>query len=101
MTEITTVQKLTCAERDTVLLNPLTGRPADQWRVYSSLTDLHGEYGDPSMDTTWQDGEDESIGVKDLRHPDWPSDDYRHTDGEDLRPCAHWLLKFEEDEDEA
>ena len=99
MTKITTVQKLTCAERDTILLDPKNGRPAAQWRVYSGLTDISGTYGEPRIETRWQDSEDESIGVKDVRHPDWPTDDYRRNTGEDRKPCEHWLLKFENDEE--
>ena len=43
------MRKLSCGERDEILLDPETKRVADGWVVASSLTDAHGEFGDPRI----------------------------------------------------
>lgn len=86
------MRKLSCEERDEILLDPETGRVADGWSVASSLTDAHGEFGDPRIATTWeQDGRR----IEDVRHP-YPGS-YSPPDRE---PCEHWELDPEEEDDE-
>lgn len=75
-------KRLTCAERDLILLDSTTGRPADEWTVHSSLTDLSGEFGEPEIRTTW---ERDGRLIKDIRHPD-------ANGGKDVAPCEHYEL---------
>lgn len=64
--------KATCVERDYVFIeNELT--------VWSGLTDLDGEYGDPCMFTEWGSPDSTRPIVADLR---WTAED-------DKRPCEH------------
>ena len=87
------MRKLSCEERDEILLDPKTRIPADGWDVASTITDAYREFGDPLISTTWeQDGRQ----IKDVRHPFEGS--YSPPDRE---PCEHWELDpVVEDEDE-
>ncbi|VXB75868.1 hypothetical protein [Pseudoclavibacter sp. 8L] len=91
------ISKLTCAERDAALLDKSTGRPSDDWCVYSSLTDISGMYGEPRIETTWQMKHVLSRGITDVRHPAPLDHDGRST-GEDVRPCEHYLVDLDEDD---
>ncbi len=82
------VEKLTCAERDEILLDPETGRPAESWSIASSLTDAHGEFGEPRIATTW---ERDGVQVEDIRHP--KRGQYSPPDE---RPCEHYKLTGED-----
>lgn len=76
------MKKITCEERDAIL--HATGR-YDGWQVWSSLTDLSGEFGAPRIETTWaKDGR----AVEDVRHPNPKG-------GDDVTPCEHY--EFEVD----
>lgn len=88
---------MTCAERDAALLDKSTGRPSDDWVVYSSLTDISGMYGEPRIQTTWQFKEVPSRGINDVRHPAPLDHDGRST-GADVRPCEHYLVDLSEDD---
>jgi hypothetical protein len=83
---------LTCAERDKILLDEKTRRPADNWSVESGFTDMIGEFGDPRIETTWEYG---LTRIKDIRHPNPKS-------GKDLEPGEHyrWIKEEEEEEEE-
>lgn len=61
----------------------------DHKRVYSSLTDLSGAYGDPRIETVWcrDDADDEPI-LKSIRHP-YPGGAL----GPDRLPCEHYFAK--------
>lgn len=74
------MKRLDCGTRDALLLDPSTGRVADHWSVYSSLTDLGGEFGDPRIETTWGCG---LVRIKDVRHPAVGG-------GPDVAPCEHY-----------
>lgn len=73
------VRRLTCAERDLILHEE--GR-YEGWGVYSSLTDMDGEFGDPRIETTWEKG---GRYINDVRHP-------RAGGGNDVAPCEHYEL---------
>lgn len=81
-----TVKKLTCEERDAIL-EVENGRVSDNWSIYASLSDAHGEYGEPLITTTW---EREGRLIKDVRHPFEGS--YSLPDRE---PCEHFELDKE------
>lgn len=74
--------RITCAESEEHLA--LMG---ESRFVYSSLTDISGEYGDPRIETTWgrKETPDEPI-MKTLRHPDPEG-------GKDVAPCEHWFAE--------
>lgn len=77
--------KLTCDERNSVLIDPETGLPHKRATVESSLTDLSGVFGDPVITTLWNiDGRL----IRDTRHPNPDG-------GADRAPCEH----YEEEED--
>lgn len=84
------MKKLTCAERDAIMLDPDTGRIASGWGVASGLTDAYGDYGEPRIMTTW---ELNGRLIKDVRHPFMGS--YSPPDRE---PCEHWESRNEVDE---
>lgn len=86
------MRKLSCGERDEILLDPETKRVADGWGVASSLTDAHGEFGDPRIATTW---EKDGRRIEDVRHPHQGS--YTPPD---RMPCEHWELDPEEDDED-
>lgn len=82
------VRKLTCAERDEILLDSDTGRPHESWGIASSLTDVHGEFGEPRIATTWErDGQQ----IEDVRHPK-----LGQYSPPDERPCEHYELTGED-----
>jgi hypothetical protein len=65
--------KITCADRDAMVHGD------DSLHCFSSLTDLHGAYGEPLVYTEWG-----------LPNPDRAVlRDYRWPDSE--RPCEHWV----------
>lgn len=73
--------RLTCTERDAVLLDPATGRVWKSAQVVSSLTDMDGWLGEPRIETTWELENGDLY--RDVRHPG--------RDGApDVRPCEHW-----------
>lgn len=82
------VEKLTCAERDALLLDSETGRPHDSWGIASSLTDAYGEFGEPLITTTWERGDTQ---VEDVRHPK-----LGQYSPPDERPCEHYRLTGED-----
>lgn len=82
------MKRLTCAERDSILLDPETKRPASSWGIYSSLTDAHGEFGDPLIETTW---ERDGVRIRDVRHPH--EGQYSPPD---RKPCEHWKYEVSE-----
>jgi hypothetical protein len=59
-------------------------------RVYSSLTDLGGEFGQPVVETVWCRAEtpDEPI-LKGVRHPGYPVGDAIVPD---RAPCEHYFI---------
>lgn len=75
---------LSCEERDAILLDPTTGRIHPDWGIASSLTDAHGEFGEPRIETTW---ERDGRRIRDVRHPHQGR--YSPPDRE---PCEHWEL---------
>ena len=80
-------RKLTCEERDEILIDFETNRYFPDIKVVSGLTDLDGEFGDPIMDTTWETAG--GIRVRDVRHPAF-------LDAEnpaDRKPCEHYLVE--------
>lgn len=77
------MDKITCAERDALLLDPATGRVSDRFSVYSSLTDAHGQFGEPRIETTW--GDDTGLRIQDVRHPKLG----QYTPP-DEKPCEHY-----------
>jgi hypothetical protein len=76
-------RKLSCEERNAILLDPATGLVAEGWKVHSSLTDADGEYGEPRIETLWGRGD---VRVRDVRHPKLGS--YTPPDE---RPCEHFV----------
>lgn len=82
---MTKTTKMTCTERDDLLIDPATGRVSADWLVHSSLTDAYGEFGEPRIETTWERG---SVMVRDVRHP-------RHGSFSppDRKPCEHYLIR--------
>lgn len=83
MTE-NSVKKLTCTERDNIVLNKVTGNLHQDWSVESSLTDMDGEFGDPIVDTTWAL---DNLRVRDIRHPRPEAPEDKKTDH---KPCEHY-----------
>lgn len=73
------MRRLTCSERDEMLHRD--GR-YEGWRVASGLTDAHGEFGEPRIETTW---ERDGVSVRDIRHPKLGS--YTPPDA---KPCEHY-----------
>lgn len=63
----------------------------DAARVYSSLTDLSGEFGEPVIETVWCRAEtpDEPL-LKGVRHPGYMTDD--STPVADRLPCEHYSI---------
>lgn len=82
---MTKTTKMTCTERDDLLIDPATGRVSADWLVYSSLTDAYGEFGEPRIETTW---ERSSVKVLDVRHPRCGS-----FSPPDRKPCEHYLIR--------
>lgn len=80
-------RKLTCAERDEILLDPGTGGVSAEWVVASSCTDTHGVFGAPRIETTW---ERDGVQVQDVRYPE------QDNPGKDARPCEHYEVTREE-----
>lgn len=82
------IKKLTCAERDEILIDSETGKIPDSWVVVSGLTDVYGEFGIPRVETTWGRGD---VQVEDIRHPKMgqysPPDEC---------PCEHYKLTGED-----
>lgn len=76
-------ERLSCEERDRLLLDKSTGRVRKTIKLYSSLTDPWGEFGTPRIDTTWE-MEDGTL-IRDVRHPK-----RGNYSGPDERPCEHW-----------
>jgi len=78
--------KLTCTERDNLLLDTKTRLPAERWTVYASLSDIGGRFGEPRVSTTWGY---EAFRIEDVRHPNIT------IGGEDVKPCEHysWIEK--------
>lgn len=76
--------KITCPERDDLLIDPATGRVSANWLVHSSLTDPWGEFGEPRIETTWQRG---AMMVRDIRYPNYGS--YIPPD---TKPCEHYKM---------
>lgn len=74
------MKRLTCAERDAILLDPNTGRVAEKWGIEASLTDLGGEFGDPRIETVWGY---EQLRIRDVRHPAVGG-------GPDVASCEHY-----------
>lgn len=74
------MRRLTCEERDEILIDPGTGRPYERAEVESSLTDLSGVFGEPEVMTLWSiDG----YLIRDVRHPNPDG-------GADCAPCEHY-----------
>lgn len=82
------VEKLTCAERDELLLDLYTGRLHESWKVASSLTDAYGEFGEPLITTTWERCDTQ---IEDVRHPK-----LGQYSPPDERPCEHYRLTGED-----
>ena len=80
------MNKLTCKERDAILLDPVTRMVDKRWLVESSLTDICGEFGEPRITTTWGL---EGRRVEDVRHPD-------PNGGPDVEPCEHYEWEVSE-----
>lgn len=61
-------------------------------RVYSSLTDLSGEFGAPRIETVWcrDDAQDEPL-LKGVRHPGWSEDVTVRVP--DRAPCEHYFAE--------
>lgn len=74
--------RITCAESEEHL--QLMG---EQKFVYSSLTDISGEFGEPRIETVWgrRATPDEPI-LKNVRHPDPDG-------GPDVARCEHWFAQ--------
>ena len=75
-------QRITCAESEDHM--QLMG---DCRTVYSSLTDLSGQFGRPRIEAVWarRESPDEPL-LKMVRHPD--------PDGRaDVAPCEHWFAE--------
>lgn len=74
------VRRLTCKERDDVLIDPGTGRPYERATVESGRADMTGKFGEPRIETLWSiDG---SL-IRDIRHPSPDG-------GTDRAPCEHY-----------
>ena len=82
-------RKLTCEERDEILIDFETYRYFPDIKVVSGLTDLDGEFGDPIMETTWETAT--GIRVRDVRHPAFPDAE----SGADRKRCEHYLVERE------
>jgi len=78
----TSYTSISCEERDAHLLDPRTGRTAGIWKPYSSLTDMGGVFGAPTMDTTWGFMQ---MRVRDVRWLSWELGD------KDIAPCEHYF----------
>lgn len=79
------LRKLTCEERDTILHQD---GHYEGWTVASSLTDAHGTFGDPRIETTWERG---GRLIQDVRHPHEGS-----YSPPDRKPCEHYELEATE-----
>lgn len=75
------MRRLTCEERDQVLIDPETGRVHERATVESGLTDLSGEFGEPRIETLW--GIDARL-IRDVRHPRYGGE------GPDRKQCEHY-----------
>lgn len=82
-------RKLSCEERNAILHED--GR-YEGWSVAASLTDAHGEFGDPRIETTW---ERDGRRINDVRHPHRGS-----YSPPDRSPCEHYELAPEVEEGE-
>lgn len=80
-------QRISCEEYEEHL--SLMG---DAKRVFSSRTDLSGEFGDPIIETVWCRAEtpDEPI-LKGVRHPGYPEGDGSKP-VPDRAPCEHYFI---------
>lgn len=76
------VFRLSCAERDSAILDPGTGFVRDTVGVVYSFPDLLGRFGDPMIRTGWGIG------------GGWVVEDVRNlgAEGVDVAPCEHFLL---------
>lgn len=82
MYDLTGWQPVTCLQRDAIIFERDGGVDL---HVFSSLTDLYGNYGTPVVYTELGLG-DEPI-LRDYRYP--PSDG--SNSGPDARPCEHYI----------
>lgn len=73
---------ITCAERDALYRDHAHG-----WSVGASLTDLGGQYGDPSVFTEWWDALTEEPCLRDWRFPSLSSG------APDMKPCEHHVFR--------
>lgn len=82
------MKKLTCSETDK-LLGDYTG-----WHVESTLTDPHGHFGDPRIETTWGRGNQR---VQSIRDPHYGQ--YAPGPDGDREPCEHYYWEEKEHHD--
>lgn len=72
--------RISCAESEEHL-----AALGDEKFVYSSLTDLSGEFGEPRIETTWgRKGQPDDPVLKNVRHPNPDG-------GRDVAPCEHYV----------
>lgn len=89
--------KITCEQREQLvdrLGRSYNGLAAPEFCVLSGRTDLDGQFGDPSIETTWGRRETEQPVLRDIRYPP------RYTGSDstpkpDARPCEHF--EFQDD----
>ena len=88
-TEISILVKLTCEQRDAILGYGDNFNTA--YKVWSSLTDLEGEFSQPLVKTLWGPDAKETnhiaLGIQDIRHPD--------IDGIEVEPCEHYAVMID------
>jgi len=84
------VKLLTCKERDALL-----GDYTD-WEVAASLTDPHGNFGTPTITTTWARDLER---LEDIRHPHYG--EYAPGPEGDAEPCEHyyWIEEQEQNDE--
>ena len=77
-------RRITCEERDEHI-----GIMGEHRRVFSSLTDISGEFGSPQIVTVWMRDDHEEPILKDVR---WPNTDGSGA-GPDAAPCEHYFAE--------
>ena len=97
MSETTTrLAKVTC-EQSELIMGTFFEHGREHWSIWSALTDLYGEFGEPRVYSLWGPRRDTLIGIglENIRHPSG------RDDTPDVKPCEHYVvfLDWRDDDD--